>query len=35
MAWAVAAFGCMVMVMSMLQAITKMIKGDGEAKQCY
>ncbi|KAK4155106.1 acid protease [Chaetomidium leptoderma] len=34
-AWAVAAFGCTVMVMSMLQAIGKMIKGEGDTRQCY
>ncbi|KAK3985578.1 acid protease [Cladorrhinum sp. PSN332] len=34
-AWAVAAFGTMVMVMSMLQAIGKMITGEGNTKQCY
>ncbi|KAL2117108.1 hypothetical protein VTJ04DRAFT_9276 [Mycothermus thermophilus] len=34
-AWAVAAFGGTVMVMSMLQAIGQMIRGEGETKQCY
>ncbi|KAK3293451.1 uncharacterized protein B0H64DRAFT_345970 [Chaetomium fimeti] len=34
-AWAVAAFGCTVMVMSMLQAIGKIIKGEGDTRQCY
>ncbi|KAK4034204.1 transmembrane amino acid transporter protein-domain-containing protein [Parachaetomium inaequale] len=34
-AWAVVAFGCTVMVMSMLQAIGKMIKGEGDTRQCY
>ncbi|KAL2021563.1 hypothetical protein VTK56DRAFT_7062 [Thermocarpiscus australiensis] len=34
-AWAVVAFGCTVMGMSMLQAIGKMIRGEGDTKQCY
>ncbi|KAL2179861.1 transmembrane amino acid transporter protein-domain-containing protein [Thermothelomyces heterothallicus CBS 202.75] len=34
-AWAVAAFGCVVMVMSMLQAIARMIRGEGDTRQCY
>ncbi|KAG7294334.1 hypothetical protein NEMBOFW57_004405 [Staphylotrichum longicolle] len=35
MAWAVVAFGCTVMAMSMLQAVGKMIRGEGDVKQCY
>ncbi|KAL1838968.1 hypothetical protein VTJ49DRAFT_2013 [Mycothermus thermophilus] len=34
-AWAVAVFGGMVMLMSMLQAIGQMIRGEGDTKQCY
>ncbi|KAK3903855.1 acid protease [Staphylotrichum tortipilum] len=34
-AYAVAAFGCIVMVMSMLQALGKMMTGEGDVKQCY
>ena len=33
-AWAVAAFGCLVMGMSILQAVGKMIWGGGEAAKC-
>ncbi|KAK3304576.1 transmembrane amino acid transporter protein-domain-containing protein [Chaetomium strumarium] len=35
LAWAVVAFGCTVMLMSMLQATEKMIKGEGGTRQCY
>ncbi|KAL2265691.1 hypothetical protein VTJ83DRAFT_6791 [Remersonia thermophila] len=34
-AWGVVAFGTVVMLMSMLQAIGQMIRGEGETKQCY
>ncbi|GAB1312962.1 hypothetical protein MFIFM68171_03172 [Madurella fahalii] len=34
-AWAVAAFGCLVMAMSFIQAVGDMIKGEGGTKQCY
>ncbi|AEO71656.1 c14a382b-c376-4c72-a747-0d9198abe16f [Thermothielavioides terrestris] len=34
-AWAVVAFGCTVMAMSMLQAVGKMIRGEGDTRQCY
>ncbi|KAL2126233.1 hypothetical protein VTI74DRAFT_1375 [Chaetomium olivicolor] len=34
-AWGVVAFGCMVMVMSLLQAVGGMITGEGDVRQCY
>ncbi|KAI0479261.1 transmembrane amino acid transporter family protein [Xylariaceae sp. FL0804] len=33
-AWAVVAFGCVVMVISVIQAIAKMIRGGGETAKC-
>ncbi|KAH8888262.1 hypothetical protein GQ53DRAFT_749201 [Thozetella sp. PMI_491] len=33
-AWGIVAFGCVVMAMSMLQALGKMIKGEGGGAQC-